>query len=291
MTDLITSVRDMQAVCADARQRGLTIGFVPTMGALHAGHGALMDQARAESQVLAVSIFVNPLQFDRRGDFDRYSRNLPLDREFCSRHRVDLLFAPSAKDMYPLPPRTFVEVTGISERLCGEFRPGHFRGVATVVAKLLNIVQPHTAYFGQKDAQQLSVITRMVDDLNMPVKIIGVPTVRERDGLALSSRNSRLTREERAVAPRLFQALQTALQTIQSGCCSAAHVRQTGLDVLSRDPRFRVEYFEVVTQADMQPVQEIDGPVVIAAAVWLGATRLIDNVAVECTPPIYPGSH
>jgi pantoate--beta-alanine ligase len=180
--------------------------------------------------------------------------------------------------MYPSEQKTFVEITGVSEKLCGEFRPGHFRGVATVVNKLLNIVQPSVAYFGQKDAQQLAVIRRMAADLNMPVSIIGVPTVREADGLALSSRNSRLSSEDRKVAPLLYEALKESKKIVEHGCRDAVHAKEAGLAILSREPRIRVEYFQVVDETEIQPVNAIDKPVVIAAAIWLGQTRLIDNV-------------
>jgi pantoate--beta-alanine ligase len=281
MTDLITTVQDMRTVSKDARQEHLAIGLVPTMGALHAGHGALIDQARRESQVLAVSIFVNPIQFDRREDFERYVRNMPQDLAFCSDHKVDLVFAPTVEEMYPAPQKTFIEVSGVSDKLCGEFRPGHFRGVATVVAKLLNIVQPSKAYFGEKDAQQLAVIKTMVVDLNLPVSIVPVPTVREPDGLALSSRNSRLGPEDRKVAPLLYQALQAACVQAKAGSRHAQDVKGAGRAVLAREPRIRTEYFEVVNKADMQPVENINGPVLVAAAIWLGGTRLIDNVSID----------
>lgn len=271
----------MQLLCADARQEGLTIGFVPTMGALHAGHGALIAQGRIDSAVLAVSIFVNPIQFDRREDFERYARNMPRDLEFCSVHRVDLVFAPSVEEMYPSPQKTFVDVHTVSDKLCGEYRSGHFRGVATVVAKLLNIVQPNTAYFGEKDAQQLAVIRTMVDDLNMAVSIVEVPTVREPDGLALSSRNTRLSTEERSAAPLLYRALIAARTGVDNGCRDTRSVKDAGLAILACEPRIRTEYFEVVSKTDMQPVECISGPAVIAAAIWLGGTRLIDNVSVE----------
>lgn len=280
MTNLMTTVRNMQLACADARQKGLSIGFVPTMGALHAGHGALIEQARRDSQLLVVSIFVNPIQFDRREDFERYARKLESDIQFCLERQVDLVFAPSVEEMYPSAQKTFIEVEGVSEKLCGQFRPGHFRGVATVVAKLLNIVQPNSAYFGEKDAQQLAVIKRMAADLNMPVSIVGVQTIREADGLALSSRNSRLSPEDRRVAPLLYEALKKVSKAVDAGCRSAADVKEAGLAVLGREPRIRVEYFEVTDKADMQPVQEIDRPVIIAAAIWLQGTRLIDNVSV-----------
>ena len=279
MADLVTKIREMRERCTEARRLGWTIGLVPTMGALHAGHGALIEQCRRDSRVLAVSIFVNPIQFDRPEDFEQYARNLPQDMEFCFLRGVDLVFAPSVEEMYPAPQKTVVEVTGVSEKLCGEFRPGHFRGVATVVTKLLNIVQPDTAYFGEKDRQQLAVIRTMVADLNMPVSIIPIPTVREPDGLALSSRNSRLSPEERRAAPVLYQALKTARNAIESGCRAASEVKQAGLAVLAREPHIRTEYFDTIDANNMQPVDRISAPVVIAAAVWLGTTRLIDNIA------------
>ena len=270
----IKSVRDW---VAEARRSGKTIGFVPTMGALHAGHGALIDKARREPSLVVVSIFVNPIQFDRKEDFEAYGREVQADVQFCEKHRADLLFMPSVEEMYPAAPKTFVEVSGVSEGLCGAFRPGHFRGVATVVAKLFAIVQPDEAYFGEKDAQQLAVIRRMVADLNIPVSIEAVPTVREKDGLALSSRNRRLTASQRLAAPVLYRSLQAAKQAIGAGCRDADRVKQTGLAILNAEQQVRVEYFEVVDR-EMEPVRQIEGPVCIAAAIWLGDTRLIDNV-------------
>ena len=186
------SIAEARAQIAAARREGRDIGLVPTMGALHAGHGALIEQARRESGFVAVSIFVNPIQFDRPEDYQGYSINLDADLQFCADRGADLVFAPSPPEMYPVPVQTAVEAGGLSEHLCGKFRPGHFRGVATVVAKLFHIVTPDRAYFGEKDAQQLAIIERMVADLNFPIEIIPVPTVREADGLAISSRNARL---------------------------------------------------------------------------------------------------
>jgi pantoate--beta-alanine ligase len=276
--ELIRSIAAMRDHIAVARSQGRTIGLVPTMGALHAGHGALMDRARSESHHVVVSIFVNPIQFDRRDDYEAYAADLDGDLEFCEARGVAAVFAPAAREMYPEPVLTFVEVAGVSDSLCGKFRPGHFRGVATVVAKLFHIVAPDVAFFGEKDAQQLAVIERMVADLNIPVRIVPVPTVREADGLALSSRNQRLTRDERRIAPALARSLELARERIASGCDSAAEVRQTALALLQKHPEFRVEYVEVVDAATMTPVERIAGPVRIAAAAWLGSTRLIDNV-------------
>jgi pantoate--beta-alanine ligase len=259
---------------------GQVVGLVPTMGALHAGHGVLMERARAECGVLVVSIFVNPIQFDRRADYDAYAIDLAQDLDFCAARGVDVVFAPSPEEMYPQPAVTFIEVEGVSEHLCGRFRPGHFRGVATVVAKLFNIVAPDKAYFGEKDAQQLAVIRRMAADLNMPVEIIPVATVREPDGLALSSRNKRLTAEERRLAPQLYAALQAGAECIRRGCTEVEQVRTEALARLQEDAHFRVEYLEVVDAASMIPVEAIRGPVRIATAAWLGSTRLIDNIEV-----------
>jgi pantoate--beta-alanine ligase len=275
-------IREIRRILAPVKHSGRTIGFVPTMGALHAGHGALIERARGESDYVVVSIFVNPLQFERRDDFEAYTLDTEADARFCADRGVDAVFAPPPEEMY-LPGRsTFVEVTGLSEHLCGAHRPGHFRGVATVVAKLFHIVAPDAAYFGEKDAQQLAIIRRMVADLDIPVRIVAVETVREADGLALSSRNRRLTPDERRIAPALFQALEAGRDRIAGGCESAAEARDAVLLRLGERPRIRVEYVEVVDAEGMTPVERVAGPVRIAAAVWLGTTRLIDNV--RCGP-------
>ena len=256
-----------------------TRGLVPTMGALHAGHEQLMKIARTECDVLTVSIFVNPLQFGPTEDYSRYPRALTADLAMCDRNGADLVFQPSVEEMYPLPQSTFVEVGRLSDHLCGKFRPGHFRGVATVVLKLLNIMRPDRAYFGEKDLQQLTIIRRMTADLNLPIAIVGVPTVRESDGLALSSRNKYLSDDERRAAPLLHRALEEAVRRIHAGEGDPAKVRETGLAILKNSPLIRVEYFEIVEPGELQPVSEITGPVRIAAAIWLGATRLIDNAS------------
>ena len=248
------------------------------MGALHAGHQRLIQTARMECVVVVVSIFVNPLQFGPDEDYARYPRTLPQDLDVCEDSGVDLAFAPSVEDMHSLPQRTFIEVERLGSGLCGKFRPGHFRGVATVVLKLLNIVQPHRAYFGEKDMQQLLIIRRMALDLNLPVTIVGVPTVRERDGLALSSRNKYLNDEERKAAPALYRALQEAVNRIHAGERNPARVREGALAVLT-GPLIRVEYFEIVDPYELQPVATISGRILIAGAIWIGATRLIDNLS------------
>lgn len=247
------------------------------MGALHAGHEKLIETARRDSGVVVVSIFVNPLQFGPKEDFARYPRTLEADMESCRRLGVDFVFMPGVDDMYPQPQLTFVDVPRLTEYLCGKFRPGHFRGVATVVLKLFDIVQAQRAYFGEKDMQQLAVIRRMVADLNVPVTIVGVPTVREPDGLALSSRNKYLNEAERKEAPKLYFALQEAVAGIRKGERDAVKLRKTALARLEQSPLIRVEYFEIVEPNELQPVAMIDGPVAIAAAIWIGNTRLIDN--------------
>jgi pantoate--beta-alanine ligase len=237
--------------------------------------------ARRECRTVVVSIFVNPIQFGPNEDYSRYPRTLEQDLEACARCGADLVFAPSVEDMYPLLQLTFVEVTRVSEQLCGKFRPGHFRGVATVVLKLLNIVQPERAYFGEKDLQQLQVIRRMVLDLNVPATIVGVPTVREPDGLALSSRNKYLSEEERRAAPGLYQALQAAVSGIREGERDVTKVKTAALEILERQPLIRVEYLEIVDPDELAPVSTIGHSVRIAAAIWIGRTRLIDNVFVN----------
>ncbi|PYT34105.1 MAG: pantoate--beta-alanine ligase [Acidobacteria bacterium] len=278
----VHSIEELRRTLAPIRNARRPIGLVPTMGALHAGHGRLIETACRESGCVVVSIFVNPIQFDRSDDYTRYPRTLSGDLEFCAALNVDIVFAPPAAEMYPGAQRAFVEVNEISDYLCGQFRPGHFRGVATVVLKLLNIVQPDRAYFGEKDAQQLAVIRQLVKDLNVPVDIFEVPTVREADGLALSSRNAYLTAEERHIAPTLHRALQAAGGLISKGATCAAEIKKKALLVFDAHPEVRVEYLEIVNPADMQPVEQIIGPVRVAGAVWIGKTRLIDNVL--CMP-------
>jgi len=284
--EVITSIPRLRDRVAEARRAGgpgRAVGLVPTMGALHAGHTRLIDLARAQCDVVIVSIFVNPLQFDRPEDLEKYPRSLQTDVDLCAASGVDVVFAPSVAEMYPAPLECVVDVGRVAEHLCGRFRPGHFRGVATVVMKLFQIAQPDRAYFGEKDAQQLAVIRRMVGDLNVPVDVVGVPTVREPDGLALSSRNQRLRPDERRVATVLYAALNVVKSQVAAGVRDAARVRQAARDFVSKEPAVRLEYLEVVDPREMQPVEHIDGPVIAAGAIWVGATRLIDNVI--CVPP------
>lgn len=264
------------------------LGFVPTMGALHAGHGRLIDWARNDSGRVLVSIFVNPLQFGPSEDYDAYPRDLDADFKFCEARGVDVLFAPDAREIYPSPQLTFVEVSNIGDGLCGRFRPGHFRGVATIVLKLFHIVQPHRAYFGEKDAQQLALIRRMVLDLNLPVDIVAVPTVREEDGLACSSRNKYLNAQQRRAAAILYRALQAARDQILAGGADSGRVQQAALAVLLQEPLAKVEYVEIVDPEQMHPVGKITDPVRIAGAVRIGSVRLIDNLL--CEAPGAPGN-
>ncbi len=258
-----------------------TLGLVPTMGALHAGHAALVHEARRENGVVVVTIFVNPLQFNNQDDLARYPRTLEADVAFCRALDVDVVFAPSAAEVYPQPPECSVDVGRLADHLCGKFRPGHFSGVATVVLKLFQMVQPHRAYFGEKDAQQLAIIRRLVADFNVPVAIVEVPTVRESDGLALSSRNRLLGPDERALAPSLYQALVEARTQIARGNRRASDIRRAAAACIPPNPLLRLEYFEIVDPATMQPVEEVARPVRVAAAMWVGTTRLIDNILVS----------
>jgi pantoate--beta-alanine ligase len=271
----------MRAALADLRRTGASIGLVPTMGALHTGHMRLIEQSVRDTPCTVVSVFVNPIQFNDTGDYQEYPRTLDDDARLCGEAGAEIVFAPSNGDMYPQTQSTFVDVEGLTQRLCGTFRPGHFRGVATVVLKLFNIVQPDVAYFGEKDAQQLSVIRRMAGDLNVPVKIVGVPIVRESDGLAMSSRNRRLNAEERRVAPSIYQALLRAQSRIAGGVSDPEQVSRDAVSEMEQHG-LQVEYLEIVDPKSIQPVDRIAGPVLVACAVWLGATRLIDNIV--CTP-------
>lgn len=281
MPELVTSVSRLRELLAPDRRAGRAIGLVPTMGALHLGHRRLLEIARRETATVVASIFVNPTQFDRQDDLDRYPRPLSRDLEICGEVGVDMVFAPTAAEMYPQDELTWVEAPSLTQHLCGPGRPGHFRGVATVVMKLLQIVQPDRAYFGEKDAQQLTVIRRMVQDLNVPVTIVPVATVREADGLAMSSRNQHLSPAERQIATALSRALFAARDLVQNGEPSSAVVQSAVVPLLAG---IRMEYFSIVDPETLQPVTRIVRPVLIAGAIWLGSTRLIDNVT--ASPPM-----
>ena len=277
----IETVDDLRTQVAAWRGAGERVAFVPTMGNLHAGHLTLIAEARARAQRVVASIFVNPMQFGPAEDLDAYPRTLARDRELLEAAGCDLLFAPGVATVYPRgsEAQTRVEVPGLSDVLCGESRPGHFRGVATVVCKLFNMVQPDVALFGEKDFQQLLVIRRMVEDLAMPVEIVGVPTVREPDGHAMSSRNGYLSPSERARAPALRRVLTAARQSLLAGC-GVASVEQEAADAL-REAGLAPDYVQVRAAHDLRPATEADRALVILAAAYLGRARLIDNLAVE----------
>lgn len=279
--EIVETIAGLRARVAARRSAGL-VGLVPTMGALHEGHASLIRQARAECSSVVVSIFVNPIQFDRPEDLERYPRSLDVDAALCASLGVDLVFAPTVAEMYPVSLECRVEVGRLADHLCGRFRPGHFSGVATVVLKLFEIVQQDRAYFGEKDAQQLAVVRRLVSDFNVATTIVGVPTVRESDGLALSSRNQRLDLDERQLAPALYHALQRVKSAIAAGVSNVSQLKQLVVTQIPPDPRLRLEYFEIVDPMDFQPVDAVTGPVVAAGALWVGTTRLIDNM--RCVP-------
>jgi pantoate--beta-alanine ligase len=278
---LVETISELRGRLGRMRAAG-PIGLVPTMGALHAGHASLIAQARRETRTVVVSIFVNPTQFDRHEDLERYPRPLDADLAMCQTLGVDVVFAPSAAEMYPAPLELTVEVGRLADHLCGRYRPGHFKGVATVVLKLFQIVQADKAYFGEKDAQQLAIVRRLVSDLNVPVDIVGVPTVREADGLALSSRNERLNAAERSLATALYRALKQVKEAVAAGISDAAELKRRGSEQIPRDDRLKLEYLEIVEPVDFQPVSHVKGPVVAAGALWVGTTRLIDNM--RCFP-------
>jgi pantoate--beta-alanine ligase len=280
--DVAATIAGVRQALAARRAAG-RVGLVPTMGALHAGHASLIARARSDCATVVVSVFVNPLQFDRPDDLAAYPRSLETDLEACRGLGVDVVFAPGVPEMYPAPPACTVEVGRLADHLCGRHRPGHFRGVATVVLKLLQIVQPDVAFFGEKDAQQLAVLRRMVRDLNVPVDVVGVATVREEDGLALSSRNRRLAPAERALAPGLFRALCEVRRQVRAGETEAAAIVARAAAEIPQDARLRLEYLELVDPEELQPVERVTAPVLAAGALWVGHTRLIDNV--RCEPP------
>ncbi len=266
------------------KRSGMSIGLAPTMGSLHSGHVSLIRQARAECDFLVVSIFVNPAQFAPNEDFDNYPRDMTGDEAICAREGADAVFVPDADDMYDPEHSVYVDEKDISQGLCGASRPGHFRGVLTVVAKLFNIVDPDVAIFGEKDIQQLRLIQKMARDLNFPVKILAGKTVREDDGLAFSSRNRYLSDAERNKALSLHEALEAARSMIESGERDSARILTKMNDIIKSDTDVRPDYFECVDYHTLRRVNVISGKTVVACAVRVGATRLIDNVVVE--PPI-----
>lgn len=273
----VTTIREMKAALRPLKREGRTVGFVPTMGFLHDGHLSLVRACRKTADITVVSIFVNPLQFGPREDFKEYPRDLERDLCLLEREGVDFVFQPEASEMYPAGFRTAVEVSGLQDVLCGRSRPGHFRGVATVVLKLFNIVQPNVAFFGQKDAQQAVILQRMVEDMNLDIDVRVLPIVREPDGLAMSSRNVYLSREERRAALVLFRSLEEARRMFAGGERRAGVIIARIKEIVGAEPLARLDYAEIVDRNNLGPVDLIARDALVALAVFIGRTRLIDN--------------
>jgi len=278
---VIRKIKSMQKVADELRKKGKKIAFVPTMGYLHEGHLSLVRIARRRGDVVVVSIFVNPTQFGPSEDYHSYPRDEKRDLSLLKKEKVDFVFIPSVEEMYPENYQTYVEVTEMSKYLCGKSRPGHFRGVCTVVTKLFNIVKPHYAIFGEKDYQQLRIIERMIADLNMDVKIISGPTVREKDGLAMSSRNVYLSEEERKSALSLSKALNEVKKMVESGERDCEVLIRKAREIIESEPHTKIDYVEIVDPLKLEPVKRIEDKAVIALAVFVGKARLIDNMKLE----------
>lgn len=275
------TIGEIRQFVREARAAGKTVGLVPTMGYFHEGHLSLMRAAKKSCDTVVVSLYVNPLQFGPREDFAQYPRDLERDSAMAGDAGVDAIFAPSDAEMYPEGFCTYVEVTGITDKLCGLSRPGHFRGVTTVVSKLFNIVTPDRAFFGQKDAQQAMVIQRMVRDLNMGLEVVTLPTVREEDGLAMSSRNVYLSPEQRREAVVLYRSLCAFREAVQGGERDAGKLRQMMTEMIAAAPGAEIDYVEILSVPDLQSLEKLQGGVIAALAVRFGKTRLIDNTIVE----------
>ncbi len=278
---IITTISEMQDHSDRLRDQGDRIGFVPTMGFLHEGHLSLMRKAREENHALVVSIFVNPTQFGPGEDYASYPRDLEMDAPLCQEVGCDVLFTPGADEMYPQGNVTTVSVSGLTETLCGASRPGHFDGVTTVVSKLFNIVRPHRAYLGLKDYQQYRVILRMVQDLNMNINIIGLPTIREEDGLAMSSRNAYLYDDERSGALSLSRSLEAAREMVRAGIRDPRAIEEKVTGIIESEPTNRIDYVSIVNADDMAPLSTIEDRTLLALAVFVGDARLIDNTVLE----------
>ena len=279
--ELARTIKDVTDNIKAARSQGKTVGLVPTMGALHIGHISLIEKAKKQTDYVVVSIFVNPTQFGPAEDFEKYPRQLEDDLEICKKAGVDLVFAPDTKQIYPNKNLTWINVDKLTEPLCGKSRPGHFRGVTTVCAKLFNIVLADKAFFGQKDAQQAAVIKRMVSDLNMPLKIVICPTIREQNGLAVSSRNKYLTEQQKAQATLIYKSLQKAQSLIKADTKNPKVVIKEMQKILNQADSMTIEYIEIVNAETMQSLNRITGKVLIAVAVKIDSTRLIDNIKVD----------
>ncbi len=277
---IIRSIGKINKVLSRQKRNRRTIGFVPTMGYLHEGHLSLIRKARRDNDIVVVSIFVNPAQFGPAEDYKEYPRDLNRDAALCKDEGVDYIFCPVTKAMYPDDYSTYVSVEGLTKNLCGRFRPTHFRGVATVVTKLFNIIKPDISYFGGKDAQQAITIKRMSEDLNMGIKVKVMPTVREKDGLAMSSRNEYLSPDERKVAPTIYRALQLAKDLIKLKDKDAADITSEMRKMIS-SVAAKIDYISIVDLKTLKGVKTVKGPVLVAVAVWMGETRLIDNIIVR----------
>jgi pantoate--beta-alanine ligase len=277
---LLTSIKKMQKLSLSLKRQGKKISFVPTMGALHKGHLSLVKRAKKLGDFVVVSIFVNPTQFSPKEDYKKYPRDLKKDKELLQKAGCDLIFAPKVKDIYPVGYLTYVNVEELSDKLEGASRPGHFKGVCTIVAKLFNIVQPDYAIFGQKDAQQAIIINKMTEDLNFPVKIIVCPTVREKDGLACSSRNSYLDAEERDQAKILYQSLKLGEKMIKAGEKNPLKVIKKITEMIKQVPLAKIDYIALTDTRTLEPVRKIKGELLLSLAVKFGKTRLIDNLKI-----------
>ena len=275
--NIIANINEMQTTARSLKQQGKSIAFVPTMGFLHEGHASLLRKGRARGDILVLSLFVNPIQFGQNEDLDRYPRDLERDLGIAADCGVDIVFTPSAAEMYPEGFQTSISVSRVSQPLCGASRPGHFDGVATVVTKLFNIVMPDLALFGRKDYQQLAVIRRMVVDLSQGVTIVGMPIVRERDGLAMSSRNAYLKPEERRSALALSRSIAAVRDAYAAGERSVEALSRMARDIINQEPLLRIDYLEFRNEATLQPISEAAGDTLFALAVNVGTTRLIDN--------------
>ena len=273
----VSTIQEVRECVKAWRAEGLSVGFVPTMGYLHEGHQSLIHRATIENDRVVVSIFINPLQFGKNEDLDRYPRDLTRDSSICTTAGTDLIFHPDQAEMYGEDFCSFVDLNGLTETLCGKSRPNHFRGVCTVVLKLFNIVKPDRAYFGQKDAQQVAVIKKMVRDLNLDLEIVSCTTVREADGLAKSSRNIYLSKDERRASTVLQEALQIAEKKIASGIKKTDEIQKTIREKIDSEKLVQIDYAEIVDLDTLRPIHRIEAPVLVAAAVYVGKTRLIDN--------------
>ena len=278
---IVNTVKEMKKIIKNLKEEKKVIGFVPTMGYLHEGHLSLIRKSVKKTDRTIVSIFVNPTQFGPSEDYDRYPRDIERDKRLLKREKVDYLFHPSVEEMYPPEYKTYVEVTELQDKLCGHSRPGHFRGVCTIVLKLFNIVQPDIAFFGQKDAQQAIIIKRMARDLNLDVKIEIMPIIREKDGLAISSRNTYLSLEERKQATVLYRSLQLAKELIENGEKNSELIISRMRKLIESEPSAKIDYVEIVDIEELNPVKEIKNKALIALAVYIGNTRLIDNIIVN----------